>query len=98
MSLDSRQIYFLDVSGCELRLELTCVVARSGKDDHTGRVGVEPMDGPQLLRIVHGVQNRLQRVAIEPTRRVQWQRCWFVEHDERVVFVQHSNGRVDVEL
>ena len=98
MPLDAGDIMFLDVAGRELRLQLPGEVPRAGEDDDAGRVGVEPMDGPQFLRMVGHVQNRLQRVAVEAARRMQRQRRGLVDDDDRLVFVQHADRRVHIGL
>src|SRR3954451_23981577 len=98
MALDSREIEFLDSSGCELRLQVASKTARSCKYGDTSRVGVEAMNRPQLLRVIHLVQDKLQRVAVESAGRMERQRSWLIDDDNRIIFVQHANRRVDIRL
>ncbi len=59
-------------------------------------IRIKAMGGAWFLWRVHGAENGLQRIAVEATAGVHRQWCWFIEHDQRGVFVQNFDGDVDL--
>ena len=96
MSLHAHKIPFLHLTARELRLHLTREVPRARHDDEACGVGIQAMAGAQLLRVVNFVEDVLQRVAIEPASGMHRQRRRFLQHHQRLVFMQQANIGIHV--
>jgi hypothetical protein len=98
MTLNAREVQLLDIPRGELRLQQRREAMHPREDYNTRGVGIQPMHGPKLVRAIHAVQNRLERIAIKPARRLnrQWRRL--IDDNDRRIFVQHANRVVYVRL
>src|SRR5258708_6283350 len=50
------------------------------------------------LRFVHRVEDKLERVSVKSSRRMNGQRCWLVHHEDRFIFMQQLNIGVHIGL
>lgn len=98
MSLHAGEIVFLDFAMFKLRLYNACKVPRLTEDGDARSVCIQAMHAARSERMPHRVQDELQRVAIEPSARMHWERRGLVQDDDRFVFKQYANVRIHIGL
>ena len=98
MALHSSEIHFLDAAFDELLLQERGEVPGARADDEAGCVGIESVCKLGPLRRIHLTEDVLQRVAIEASARMYGQWRGFVQHEQRLVFVQNVDVGAHIRL
>jgi hypothetical protein len=98
MPLHAHEIDFLHFAARKLRLNLAGHIASARYDERSGRIGIETMRGPQLLRVIERIEHVLERVAMKAPPGMHRQRRRLIDDDQRLVLVQHLYAHVHVGL
>ena len=96
MALDADEVAFLNLALRELGLEAAGEMAGAGDEDESGGIGVQAVRGVRFLRVIDGVEDVLEGVAIKPAAGVHGQGRGFVQDDEGLVFMQDFHRAVDL--
>lgn len=95
VSRHAGKVMFSDGTLLELTVQLRAGLLRTGKENQSGGVGIEPVYGPQR-RLDDLVEDRLQGIAVEAAAGVHRQRCGLADDADRLVLMEKTNVRVHI--